>query len=170
MKFDNPARRTFLAAASIMLVGGIAACSTPPTRSDAAEYLQQRAERLKALGFSPTDEGYVLNLDSNILFDTGSSVIRESALPRVRTLAMQLLQIDIRQVRMLGHTDNVGSYEFNLQLSSARAQAVANAFIALGFARNDVQSIGLGFSRPAASNDTAEGRQKNRRVAIVVAF
>lgn len=169
MKLENLVRRTLLASALIGVVAGLAACTSPLTRRDEAAS-RQRAERLQALGFSPSDEGYVLNLDSNILFDTGSSDIRESALPRVRTLATQLLQIDIRQVRMLGHTDNIGSYEFNLQLSSARAQAVANAFIALGFARSDVQSIGLGFSRPAASNDTAEGRQKNRRVAIVVAF
>ena len=72
------------------------------------------------------------------------------------------------QVRLAGHTDNVGSPEANKTLSQARAQAVRNQLIAYGVAPEAVKAYGYGDLKPVAPNDTEEGRQLNRRVEITI--
>jgi OmpA-OmpF porin, OOP family len=70
-------------------------------------------------------------------------------------------------VRVLGHTDSVGRIDYNLELSKRRALSVKTWLVKEGgIANNDVLAIGLGPKKPMASNDTAEGRAKNRRVEV----
>ena len=69
---------------------------------------------------------------------------------------------------MEGHTDSVGSEEFNQKLSEARAQSVYDYLLKSGLAADIMTTRGFGKSQPRASNDTAKGRQENRRVEIVI--
>ena len=69
-------------------------------------------------------------------------------------------------VKIEGHTDNVGSKEYNQKLSERRAKSVANYLIDKGVEKERVTTEGFGFSKPIASNKTAEGRAKNRRTEI----
>ena len=71
-------------------------------------------------------------------------------------------------MRISGNTDNVGSRETNLRLSRARADAVARYLIAKGFDRNKFEVVGNGPDKPVASNDTDEGRARNRRTDFEV--
>jgi OmpA-OmpF porin, OOP family len=67
-----------------------------------------------------------------------------------------------------GHTDNSGSSEYNLQLSQLRAQSVESFLLGSGVPPDRIRAIGYGETRPEAPNDSATGRQQNRRVEIVI--
>ena len=69
-----------------------------------------------------------------------------------------------------GHTDNVGAAAYNKRLSERRAQAVKDYFIKAGIENYRMKAVGYGFSRPAASNDTEEGRAENRRVELTPVY
>ncbi len=159
---------TFLVviAASLM-----AACaSAPPPAPPAPAPDTSRATMLVALGFEKTEEGFVLNLSGTLLFETGSDVLSDAAKTVVAKLADDLRALDIKKLRLFGHTDNVGSAEFNRGLSGKRAESVAAEMVTLGFAKGELERRGFGFDRPIASNDTPEGRAKNRRVSVIVPF
>jgi outer membrane protein OmpA-like peptidoglycan-associated protein len=109
----------------------------------------------------------VLTLGSNLLFDTGSDVLKpgaDEALDRVSQFLQQHSGIDIR---VEGHTDSVGSDNYNDALSERRANAVAHALESRGVDSGRVQAVGRGKQLPIATNETAAGRQQNRRVEIV---
>ena len=76
---------------------------------------------------------------------------------------------EIKHVRVEGHTDSVGSAEYNKKLSQQRADAVAQFLMTQGLARDRITAKGYGPSYPVAPNDTAQGRSQNRRVELVVA-
>lgn len=153
-----------LAAMVVLVVAGCASTPSPPTATNARE------ETLRTLGFEKTEDGYVLNLPGPLLFDTGSDVLSPGAIARLTKLATDLRAINIGRLRLFGHTDNIGSADFNRALSTRRAEAVAQAIANNGFAQENLERKGFRFDRPLASNDTAEGRAKNRRVAVIVPF
>ena len=72
------------------------------------------------------------------------------------------------QIEISGHTDNVGADQSNLTLSSNRAKAVTDYLVAKGVAKNRLQSIGLGKTKPVSDNKTEEGRANNRRIEMKV--
>lgn len=163
-----PSSRSLVALLLFACVGSLTVgCATPPPPVPAKPV---RAEALSALGFEKTDEGYVLNLPGPLLFDTGSDVLSDSAKVMLAKLALDLKGLDIHKLRLFGHTDNVGAADMNRALSTKRADAVAIAMAANGFANENLERRGFGFDRPIASNETPEGRAKNRRVAVIVPF
>jgi outer membrane protein OmpA-like peptidoglycan-associated protein len=141
-----------------------------PVATPVVPTVPPRTTALLALGFEKADEGYVLNLPGPLLFGTGSDVLSDAATAVIVKLAADVRALGIESVRLYGHTDNVGSAEFNRGLSTKRAEAVAVAMMGQGFASNALERRGFGFDRPIASNDTPEGRTKNRRVAVIVPF
>ena len=155
----------------VMAATLLSACaSAPPPAPAAPPPVITRATALEALGFEKSDEGFVLNLAGSLLFDTGSDVLGDGAKAVLSKLATDLRVLDIKKLRLFGHTDNVGSAEFNRGLSAKRAEAVAIEMVAQGFTKDNLERRGFGFDRPIASNDTPEGRTKNRRVAVIVPF
>jgi outer membrane protein OmpA-like peptidoglycan-associated protein len=104
----------------------------------------------------------------NVLFDFDKAVIRPDGQP-VLDEAVQLLK-DEGDVAIIaeGHTDSVGTDEYNQELSLRRANAVRDYLIAHGIAAARIRIDGFGESRPVASNDTADGRAQNRRVELRV--
>jgi outer membrane protein OmpA-like peptidoglycan-associated protein len=72
------------------------------------------------------------------------------------------------KILLEGHTDNVGSESYNLELSANRAEAVYKALINRGVDAGRLDYKGFGFSRPAGSNDTPEGRSRNRRTEVLI--
>jgi outer membrane protein OmpA-like peptidoglycan-associated protein len=180
----RPNIKPFIDRRIALLLGGLsgvllAACvSTPPAVIDVAAPVAvpvvsakaARTTALFALGFEKTDEGFVLNLPGPLLFESGSDVLSVAAKAVIAKLAADVRALGIDSVRLYGHTDNVGSVEFNRGLSTKRAEAVAVAMMGHGFAAGTLERRGFGFDRPIASNDTPEGRTKNRRVAVIVPF
>lgn len=161
----------------VMAVAVLTACASAPPPAPVApppapvaSPLDTRATALAALGFEKADDGFVLNLSGTLLFETGSDVLSAGAKAVLAKLATDLRTLDVKKLRLFGHTDNVGSAEFNRGLSGKRAAAVAVEMVAQGFANDNLERRVFGFDRPIASNDTPEGRTKNRRVAVIVPF
>jgi len=105
----------------------------------------------------------------NILFDNGKATIRpESDSVLARSAAVMISQIPNSNLYIDGYTDNVGNAAYNKRLSKARAEAVANALIKHGVPASRVVARGFGKENPICDNKTAEGKQCNRRVEVVI--
>lgn len=135
-----------------------------------ADALQTRADSLETeladLKLTKTERGLVLTL-SDVLFDTGEATLRSGAYAPLDRLATVLKEQTNRKVLIEGHTDNVGSDQANFGLSERRAQSVQAGLTQRGVARNQITAVGKGENFPIASNDSAEGRQSNRRVELI---
>ena len=110
-----------------------------------------------------------LTLRDAIAFDFGKDTIKPESdriLNQIATLLSQ--HPEVKRIRVEGHTDNIGSRPYNLDLSQRRAASVVRALVARGVQRGVLFPSGYGFDRPVATNDTALGRAKNRRVEFVV--
>ena len=109
----------------------------------------------------------LITLDSGILFDVDKYDLRPEAEEVLKNLAIVLKEADIKAFEIDGHTDSDASDEHNQILSENRANAVKNFLTSQGITA-EITIKGYGESRPIASNDTPEGKQKNRRVEIVI--
>jgi OmpA-OmpF porin, OOP family len=104
-----------------------------------------------------------------ILFDVGSTRIKPESTPTLKEIAQALKQESSMRLRIEGHTDNTGASSLNQTLSTERAAAVVSYLVNQeGIAASRLESSGFGDSKPAADNNTPEGRQTNRRVDLVV--
>lgn len=115
-----------------------------------------------------TGDRLIVTMPQDILFATDSDVLRADLIRDLRAVAGNLNAYPDSTVQVLGHTDNTGDAGYNQDLSYRRATAVANVLIAEGVSAARVQPIGRGETQPIASNLTPEGRQRNRRVEIVI--
>ena len=109
----------------------------------------------------------LITLDSGILFDVDKYDVRPEAERALASLATVLKEADVKAFEIDGHTDSDASDEYNQALSEKRANAVKD-FLASQGLTSEITIIGYGESRPVASNDTPEGKQKNRRVEILI--
>jgi outer membrane protein OmpA-like peptidoglycan-associated protein len=128
-----------------------------------ATTLEQELAELKA---KKTDRGIVVTL-GDVLFDTGLATLKPGAYVTVDRLASVLKEAPDRKVMIEGHTDSVGSDDYNQGLSERRAAAVQTALLERGVRSDQITALGKGESIPVASNDNAAGRQQNRRVEMV---
>ncbi|MBK7130616.1 MAG: OmpA family protein [Crocinitomicaceae bacterium] len=104
----------------------------------------------------------------NVFFDTGKSTIRPESYPELDRLVKLLNDVPTLKIELSGHTDNTGSATLNQQLSQDRAQAVVDYLVSKGINKSRLVAKGYGSDRPVASNDTAEGRQENRRTEFEI--
>ena len=118
-----------------------------------------------------TNKGVEIEIKSNILFGSGQAVLQKSARPALERIAEVIRKLK-NPVNVEGFTDNVpihtSVFPSNWELSAARAANVVHVFSGLGVAPDRLSAIGYGEFKPVASNDTPEGREKNRRINIVV--
>lgn len=140
-------------------------------QSELTEAERQRASELEAelaeLQAQETERGLVMTL-GDVLFETNESELQPGAAMMVDRLAEFLNEYPERRVIIEGHTDSTGAAAYNQRLSEERAEALQRALGERGIAANRVEIRGLGEDYPVASNDTAAGRQLNRRVEIVI--
>ncbi|MBM0104993.1 OmpA family protein [Steroidobacter sp. S1-65] len=131
---------------------------------------QARADSLETeladLKLKKTERGLVLTL-GDVMFDTGQSTLKPGAYATLDRLATALQQQTQRKVLIEGHTDNVGSSDNNQGLSERRAQSVQMGLTHRGVERSQITALGKGENFPIAGNDTADGRQSNRRVELI---
>lgn len=126
--------------------------------------LQQELEQLQA---KQTSRGTVVTL-SDVVFDSGKAILRPGSRRSIERLAGALKDNPARRVIVEGYTDNTGSQETNLELSQRRAQAVEQALTQAGVDDSRIEARGYGEEYPVADNDTAAGRQMNRRVEVII--
>src|SRR5260221_105471 len=136
-----------------------------------AEKAQLRAQLLSQLNsiLQTRDSARGLIVDmSHVLFDTGSYTLKPGAREKLAKISGIVLAHPGLNLQIEGHTDSVGSDDFNQQLSERRAHSVRDFLAEQGVARSSITARGFGKTQPVAGNDTAEGRQRNRRVELVV--
>ena len=113
-------------------------------------------------------EGIKITFDSGILFDVNSSTMQPAAKENLANLAEILNKYPDTDVLVEGHTDATGGNDHNLDLSLRRAQSVSNYMTGLQVTANRFRIMGYGEDQPIATNETAAGRQENRRVEIAI--
>ncbi len=105
-------------------------------------------------------------IQADALFDFDKSVLRPDGRKSIDDAMSKMSGVDLEMVIATGHTDSVGTDAYNQRLSERRAAAVKDYLVSKGIAASKITTIGKGESQPVATNKTAEGRQKNRRVDI----
>jgi outer membrane protein OmpA-like peptidoglycan-associated protein len=132
---------------------------------------QMRARMLQQLNqvlvTKDTARGLIVSMP-DVLFDTGKSDLKSTARERLAKVAGILIAYPDIHVEIDGYTDSTGSLELNERLSQERADAVRSYLSSQGVNSSAITTQGFGPSQPIASNDTASGRQQNRRVELVV--
>ena len=138
----------------------------------AAEAARDEADDLQlqiaALNAKETDRGLVVTL-GDVLFATGKATLKGSATNNLNKLSIFLNKYQDRTVVIEGHTDSVGSEDYNLGLSQRRADSVRSYLVSQGVAPTRLVATGLGEGSPVSDNDSATGRQQNRRVEVIIA-
>ncbi len=136
-----------------------------------AEKGQLRAQLLAQLNSilqtRDSARGLIVNM-SDVLFDTGSYTLKPGAREKLAKISGIVLAHPGLILQIEGHTDSVGGDEFNQQLSERRAGSVREFLAEQGVSPSSITARGFGKTQPVASNETAEGRQRNRRVELVV--
>lgn len=136
------------------------------------DVLSKNLEDVKNIDLINTERGLTISMPDTVLFDAGSSEIKQQALATLTKIAQSLKDTN-NQIRIEGHTDNqpINTEKFpsNWELSTARATSVVRFFINnLKFSPDKLSAAGYGEFKPKSTNTTTEGRQANRRVDIVI--
>jgi outer membrane protein OmpA-like peptidoglycan-associated protein len=138
------------------------------TRRAAEELRGQLLEQFnRILETRDTPRGLVVNI-GDVLFDTARFDLRPAARGKLARLSGIVLAHPGLFLEVEGHTDSVGSDEFNQKLSEQRAGTVRNYLVEQGLAASCITATGFGKTMPVADNSTSAGRQQNRRVEVVV--
>ena len=134
---------------------------------DAEMRASQLETQLKELNAKKTERGLVITL-GDVLFDTNKAQLKSGGTRGLQKLAGFLKQFPQRKARVEGYTDSTGGADYNQELSDRRANAVRTSLVDMGISNDRITTRGYGKASPVASNDTAAGRQMNRRVEIIL--
>ena len=144
------------------------------TGAAVGSYMDRQEARLRAelerTGVSVTRIGdnITLNMPGNITFATDSADLNAGFFEVLNSVSLVVNEFEQTVIEVAGHTDSTGSDAYNQQLSERRAAAVASYLGTRNVRRDRVIELGMGEARPVATNDTADGRQVNRRVELTL--
>jgi outer membrane protein OmpA-like peptidoglycan-associated protein len=134
-------------------------------RAQLRERLRQQLNMI--LETRETARGLIVNI-SDVLFDFNKYDLKPGAREKMAKVSGILLAYPGLKIQVEGHTDSIGTDDYNQRLSEHRADSVRSYLVGQGVSAATVTSVGLGKANPVATNDTAAGRQQNRRVELVV--
>ncbi len=127
---------------------------------------KQRAELEKIAQVKKTENGLLVQMKNDILFDVGSDGVKPEGVTELAKMGDILAKYGDDRVRIEGHTDSTGDAAHNQALSERRAVAVKTILVSRGVKETQISTLGLGETKPVADNKTADGRAKNRRVEL----
>jgi outer membrane protein OmpA-like peptidoglycan-associated protein len=153
-----------------LIAGGLGALAGGAVGNYMDKQQGELRSQLRGSGVSVTRMGdnITLNMPGTITFQTNSADLNGSFFRVLDSVDVVLKKYEKTVVEVAGHTDNVGTHEYNQALSERRANTVAQYLEAHGLRSERVVTVGAGETRPVASNDTPEGRQANRRVELTL--
>lgn len=160
---------TLIGAAIGAAIGGVGGYGVGKMMDNQEKEMREALARSEAAAV--TREGNLLSVTfkGDVTFDTNSTELRPGLYNEINRVAAVLNQYPDTLISVEGHTDSVGSDEYNMDLSRRRAQTVKNLLVMRDVAENRIETIGFGKTMPVAGNETEAGRQKNRRVEIRIA-
>jgi len=130
-------------------------------------YLDKQAKELEQVAETRrTENGILVEMKNDILFDTGSADLKAEAVAQLVKVGDIMAKYSDNRVRVEGHTDASGSDDFNQKLSERRATSVQKILVSRGVQEAQISVVGLGETKPIADNGSADGRSKNRRVEL----
>ncbi len=127
---------------------------------------KQRKELEKVAEVKKTENGLLVQMKNDILFDTGSDGVKAEGVTELSKVGDILAKYSDDRIRIEGHTDSTGDAKKNQLLSERRANAVKTILLSRGVQEQQIIVTGYGETKPIADNATAEGRAKNRRVEL----
>jgi len=130
--------------------------------------LRQAVAASEAAAVSREGDHLAVTFQGDVTFDKGSAIVKPALHAELNRLARVLAQYPEAVIRVEGYTDSKGSAENNMKLSLERAESVRNLLFKQGVGNRWIEIAGFGETRPIAENDTEAGRQRNRRVEIMV--
>lgn len=133
----------------------------------ATETAESLRRRLEYLELRETDRGVVVTL-GDVLFASGETELQPEAREQLDDVVELVEGEPDKQIRIEGHTDSTGSSSANMRISRQRAEAVRDALVERGISADRIRAVGMGEDFPIASNDSAGGRSKNRRVDVIL--
>jgi len=149
------------------VVGAIAGAAIGGAAGHRMDQQQKELQQIPGVEVTrPAENEIAVQLTNDILFDFNSAALRPESQSTLRDLANNFQRYPDETVSVEGHTDNVGSVDYNQNLSERRAYGVKDYLASQGLPGSRITAVGYGETRPKASNDTPEGRQVNRRVEI----
>ena len=151
------------------IVGGIAGTAAGAIVGAMMDKQERELRQIDGVNVTRTSEDELkVTVRNEVLFDFNSAGLRSSSRDSLREMAGVFEKYRDTRISVQGHTDSVGSASYNERLSERRAASVERYLEDIGVSSSRVEGIGYGESQPRASNATASGRQKNRRVEIHV--
>lgn len=160
-KYGSTAKGAIIGAA----VGGTAGAIIGQQMDKQARDLE---EDLEGAEVDRVGEGIAVRFDNSLMFDFDSAQLRSTARTELSNLAANLQKYPNTDLVIVGHTDSVGSDDYNMNLSQRRANAAREYLVGQGVSPNRVTTVGKGEREPVESNDTDAGRQQNRRVEVAI--
>jgi outer membrane protein OmpA-like peptidoglycan-associated protein len=127
---------------------------------------KQRKDLEKIAEVKKTENGLLVQMKNDILFDSGSDSLKAEGIVELNKMADVLAKYSDDRVKIEGHTDSVGDQKHNQALSEKRAHAVKTVLVSRGVQEKQIEVFGFGETKPVADNGTADGRAKNRRVEL----
>ena len=163
------AESTLIGAAIGAAVGGSAGAGVGYMMDNQERDMRQALATSEAASVRREGNLLAISLKGDVTFDTDSAIVRPGLYTEIDRIANVLGQYPQTVIRVEGHTDSTGSEDYNMSLSSRRAESVKNLLLQRGVASTRVETMAFGESSPIASNDIEAGRMQNRRVEIKVA-
>ncbi len=150
----NKKQKVIIIASAVLIIGGI------------GYYFWKKNQDKKKE--KPAEKKVLKDVFDNLTFETNKDVIKDVSFPYLNELADTLISSPEWTLKIIGHTDNVGKDDSNLDLSMRRAVSVKKYLVSKGVLDSVITAEGKGETMPIASNDTEEGKSKNRRVEFTI--
>jgi outer membrane protein OmpA-like peptidoglycan-associated protein len=152
-----------------LVAGGLAGDQIGKYMDKQEAEMRQALAEVESASIQREQDILAITFKSDFSFDFDSAIIKPGAEDEIARVAAVLIKYPQTNISIEGYTDSKGTEEYNMNLSTRRAEAVKASLIGRGLSSSRLQTIGFGESKPVATNDTETGRQQNRRVRIVIA-
>lgn len=150
------------------VIGGIAGTAVGAAIGYKLDQQEKELNEIPNTTVTREEDKLVVTMSDAILFDVNSAALKPQSMITLDQMADVMVKYPDSDILVKGHTDSTGSEKYNQELSERRSKSVKNYLVSKGVSESRITAIGFGKTIPIATNDTVEGRGKNRRVEIEI--